>query len=461
MTLRTSLLPYRRISIAAVFLALAPGCGSDSGEPANMGASGSAGTSPGAGGAPGGGSPGSGGSSAGTPGNGGTPTPGGGGTPSPGNGGAPSPAGGSGGMPATGGSGGTVQPGTGGASAGGMSAGGGSATGGTGGASGNGGASGAAGSGGGANCAFPTTFAWNSSGSLAEPKSPSGHNFVSLKDFTAVRWNNQYVVYATVFDTNASWSGVTMSFTDWAQAASAPQTYLGNLPTGATVAPTLFFFTPKNIWVLTYQWGFKYATSTDPTKPSMWSSPKNLLSGDPTGGTGTGPIDQTVICDATNCYIFFAGDNGHIYRGSMPIGSFPGAFTNATSIMSDSTNNLFEAVQVYSIKGAGKYLMIVEAIGSGGRYFRAFTSTTLGGTFTALSGAATENTPFAGKKNVTFTGTAWTNDISHGDFVREDPSETQTIDPCNLQFLYQGRSPSSGGDYGKLPYRPGLLTFKK
>ncbi len=349
------------------------------------------------------------------------------------------------------------------------------ATGGTGGSPSTGGSSGSGGSGGGSGggtaCALPSSFRWTSSGSLAEPKSPSGKQWVSMKDFTVTRQNDNYLVYATVWNNvpagqpEQGWQGVFLQFKDFGQMSAAAQVSKPGM-----VAPHLFYFSPKNIWVLAYQWGFKYATSTTPNNPSSWSATTSLLGNNPTVGDpeGTGPIDLSLICDDTTCYIFFAGDNGVIYRGSMPKGSFPGTFTNATAILRDTKTALFEGVEVYKIKGQNKYLMIVEAAGDsrgvgasaewGARFFRAFTADSLGGTWTPMPLASSRATPFAGANNVTFPGGKWTDDISHGDIVREDSSEKKEIDLCNLRLLYQGRNPS-GGEYGSLPYRPGLLTL--
>jgi hypothetical protein len=277
---------------------------------------------------------------------------------------------------------------------------------------------------------------------------------VSLKDFTCVHWNNEFIVYATVYDQSVSgWNMVNFNFTDWSHASAANQFYMQNSPTHGGVAPQLFYFNPKNEWILVYQWGATFSTGSDPSQPASWSAGQSMLTGGPSAG-----IDYSVICDSQNCYLFFAGDNGNIYQSKMPIGQFPGTFSGYTTLLTDSTNNLFESPRIYSVKGSNQFLLVVEAIGGGGRYFRSFTATNLEGPWTALS--ATEQNPFAGRANVTFSGTAWTNDISHGDMVRYDPSETMPIDACNMQFLYQGYDKTMQvSNYGLIPYRPGLITM--
>ena len=311
---------------------------------------------------------------------------------------------------------------------------------------------------------LPSSFRWSSSGPLISPKSDATHNIAGIKDPSVVFANGKWHVFASV--ANASgYSLVYLSFTDWSQAASATHFYLdrSGIGTGYRAAPEVFFFAPQNLWYLVYQTGnASYSTNPDISNPAGWSAPRNFYSGVPPiiqQNIGSGFwVDMWVICDSANCYLFSSDDNGHLYRSQTTLANFPNGMSQPVIALQDANrNNLFEASNVYRIQGANQYLLLVEAIGSDGRrYFRSWTSTSAGGNWTAL--AATEANPFARANNVTFAGTAWTRDISHGEAVRAGSDQTLTLNPCHLQYLYQGLDPSAGGDYNSLPWRLGLLT---
>ncbi|WP_433019677.1 non-reducing end alpha-L-arabinofuranosidase family hydrolase [Kribbella sp. CA-294648] len=312
---------------------------------------------------------------------------------------------------------------------------------------------------------LPSTFQWSSSGVLAGPKADAQHpNRYAIKDFSVVRHNNQWLVYATTAGANG-WGLVNFNFGDWSQAAAAPHTYLDTasaIGPGYRAAPQLFHFVPQNLWYLVYQTAPPtYSTSTNPADPRSWSAPRTFIAQEPeivrqNKGDGTW-IDFWVICDTANCFLFFSDDNGHIYRAQTTLANFPNGFGNTQIVLSDSKFALFEATNVYKVAGSNQYLLMQEAIGSTGRrYFRSFTSTSLTGNWSPL--AATESQPFAGRNNVTFPNGAWTQDISHGELVRASNDQTLTINPCRLQFVYQGQDPGAGGDYLRLPWRMGLLT---
>ena len=173
-----------------------------------------------------------------------------------------------------------------------------------------------------------------------------------------------------------------------------------------------------------YDGGPSYSTTSDIASPSSWTSPKSLASNGPANW-----LDHWVICDSVNCYLFFSADDGKFYRMQTTIGNFPGGGGSYSVVMEDATaDHLFEASNVYKIGGTGKYLALIEAFDSdsmGRRFFRSWTADTLDGTWTAL--ADTYRVPFASAANVTFSATAWTNDISHGEMIRDGYDETLTM----------------------------------
>jgi Glycosyl hydrolase family 62 len=312
---------------------------------------------------------------------------------------------------------------------------------------------------------FATSLRWKSTGALIKPVSDETHAIVSVKDPTIVRYNDMWHVYATTANTQGNWSMVYLKFADWSDAANAKPYYVDNNPNlrGYHCAPQVFYFRPHKKWYLIYQsQPPQYSTADDLSKPETWTKPENFFTNKPSGAARLW-IDFWVICDDTHAYLFSTGDDGRMYRSRTKLADFPKGMSDPEIAIQGPRNDVFEGGMTYKIKGTGNYLTLIEAIGPA-RYYRAWISDRLDGEWTPLADADTFQKPFAGINNVTFEDgvTAWTRDISHGELIRDGYDETPTIDPNNLQLLYQGRDPiSNGWRYNLLPYQLGLLKLDR
>jgi hypothetical protein len=308
-------------------------------------------------------------------------------------------------------------------------------------------------------------YAWSSTGPLISAIPNATHPILSVKDPTAVFYNNQWLVYATTADTSGNWNMVSVNFPNWNQASAAQPYYMDATPgfAGYHCAPELFYFTPQNKWYLIYQSGPPtYSTASDPTQPQTWTEPQYFFASQPSNVSNW--LDFWVTCDNANCYLFFTDDGGDFYRSQTTVANFPNGFNTPQLIMNATTaGDLFEAARVYSLKGSTQYLADVEAMGgpNGHRYFRAFLADSLDGIWTPITGANSFAAPFLGSNDVTFDSgvTGWTLDFSHGEILRTGYDETLQIDPNNLQFLYQGDNPAANApSYSQIPWQLGLAT---
>jgi endo-1,4-beta-xylanase len=319
----------------------------------------------------------------------------------------------------------------------------------------------------GGSCTLAPSIQWSGSAPLIAPVSDATHDLVAVKDPTVVSFNGRWHVYASSVSSTGAYNMVYTSFADWSEAPTAPLYYMDQTPGFNTyvAAPQLFYFRPQSKWYLVYQAGPpKYSTNDDPSDPTKWTPPAPFFATQPAivAQNGGGWLDFWVICDAAACHLFFSDNQGRWYRSDSPIDQFPNGFGDPVVALQDANaGRIFEASNVYKLNGTNQYLAIIEAFdqtSNNRRYFRSWIADSLEGTW--LPWQASGSDPFAGARNVVFDGTAWTQDISHGEAIRAGYDETLAIDPCNLRYLFQGADPNAntGGDYNKIPWHLGLLT---
>jgi hypothetical protein len=329
---------------------------------------------------------------------------------------------------------------------------------------------------------------WKSTGMLVGPQNDPTHFLYSVKDPTVFRYQDKWEIYATAFmvsgpaaaallnpDANqpatgqrrgggGGWSMVHVSFADWKDAPNAKLFYMDTVLGfgGYKCAPEVFYFAPQKKWYYIFQTQRPaYCTSETPDDPTSWTAPQQFFT--PDVRTPRLPIDYHCIGDGEQMYLFFTGDDGNFYRSRTSYADFPKGLSNPVIAMRGTRNTVFEGSFTYRIKGVDKYLTCVEAM-SPTRYYRAYVADKLDGEWYPVQGFDTFEQPFAGIHNVTFEEGVepWSGQVSHGEMVREGNDERMILDPNNLMFLYQGIADADNrGDYGRLPYRLGLLRAVK
>ena len=162
----------------------------------------------------------------------------------------------------------------------------------------------------------------------------------------------------------------------------------------------------------------------------------------------------TPICDAEKAHLFYTSLNGRMWRVETALAEFPRGWSEPKLAL---RGDIFEASHTYRLKGMDKYLTIIEE--NGRRYYKAYLADRLDGEWTPV--ADTAEKPFAGWKNIrpACGVEPWTDNVSHGELIRDGYDQTLTVDPANLRLVFQGMldKHKAGKGYGRSPWRIGML----
>lgn len=310
---------------------------------------------------------------------------------------------------------------------------------------------------------FQLPSSWELSPPLIAPENRQRDRCVSVKDPSLVFFENRWHVFMTI-----RCEGYTpteyCSFDKWENANGSPRNVL-TVREKYFCAPHVFYFRPHRKWYLIYQVGeperrlkhhVGYSTTDRINDPTSWTKTQ-LVFGDEDPRIEAG-LDYWIICDAERAYLFYTSLNGKMWRLWTRLEDFPKGFAHPEVALKA---DVFEASHTYRLRGLDKYLTVIEAGQSGRRYYKAYLADRLDGDWRPL--ADTREKPFAGAANIRPAQGVelWTDNISHGELIRDGYDETMTVDPARLKFVFQGVwEKDKPKVYGKIPWRIGVLTPK-
>lgn len=309
---------------------------------------------------------------------------------------------------------------------------------------------------------FELPVMWEYSAPLIAPESREQNRSRAQKDPTVVFYDGKWHVFMTVKLPGKS-AIEYCSFEKWEDADRSSRTILNICSSDYYCAAQVFFFEPHKKWYLIYQMGVPgarhmwvaYSTTTKICDPNSWTRAKPILDAGEDDPRQVGGLDYWIICDDERAYLFLTSLNGKMWRLWTELENFPRGFDHCEVALEAK---IFEASHTYRLKGSEKYLTIIEE--NGRRYYKAYVADRLDGDWSPL--ADTAQRPFAGWTNIRPTAgvDAWTDNVSHGELIRDGYDQKLIVDPANLRFVFQGMldAHKAGKGYGQFQWRIGMLT---
>ncbi|NLY00501.1 MAG: glycosyl hydrolase family 62 [Rhodopirellula sp.] len=310
--------------------------------------------------------------------------------------------------------------------------------------------------------AFQVPASWEYGAPLIAPEKRQRDPSHAQKDPTLVFFGGKWHVFMTVKLPGRS-AIEYCSFEKWDDANRSTRTILKLSDSDYYCAPQVFYFSPQKKWYLIYQVGVPgakfmwvaYSTTENIADPDSWTQAKPILDSGPNDPRRVGGLDYWIICDDRRGYLFFTSLDGRMWRLWTNLKDFPEGFDHCELALKAK---IFEASHTYRLEGLDKYLTIVEE--NGRRFYKAYLADRLDGKWTPL--ADTAERPFAGWRNIRPAPGVepWTDNVSHGELIRDGYDQTMTVDPANLRFVFQGMfdEHKAGKSYGQFSWQIGMLT---
>jgi len=309
--------------------------------------------------------------------------------------------------------------------------------------------------------AFKVPAAWEYGTPLISPEKRDENPSRAQKDPTVVLYEGKWHVFMTVKLPGRS-AIEHCAFERWEDADRSRRTILKVSDSDYYCAPQVFYFAPQKKWYLIYQMGVPgakymwvaYSTTTTIDDPSSWTRARPILDGGPNDPRREGGLDYWIICDDERAYLFLTNLNGTMWRLWTRLADFPEGFGRCELALRAA---IFEASHTYRLKGTSTYLTIIEE--NGRRYYKAYLADRLDGEWRPI--ADTAEKPFAGWKNIRPAAGVepWTDNVSHGELVRDGYDQRLIVDPENLRLVFQGMfdKDKGGKGYGQFEWRIGML----